>query len=253
VTRLQGKVAFITGAASGLGLAIAQRFAGEGARVILADIDKEAGARAASQLGDTALFLSHDVRQEEQWVANLKRGTEAFGRLDILVNNAGVAIVGSVEKTSLEDWRAVHAVNAEGVFLGCKHALSYLRAAGGGSIVNMSSVAGMIGDPQLAAYCASKGAVRLLTKSVALHCARHGDAIRCNSIHPVFAATPMVEQLIAGARDPATKRRALESAVPLGRFAQPDEIAGMAVYLGSDEARFVTGAEFVIDGGLTAG
>jgi NAD(P)-dependent dehydrogenase (short-subunit alcohol dehydrogenase family) len=252
VVRLAGKRAFVTGAASGLGRAIARAYVAEGARVAIADRDEAGGRAVAAELGQQALFLAHDVTDEEAWERSLAAAADAFGGLDTLVNNAGIAVVASIEKTSLADWRRVQAVNVEGVFLGCKHVLPHLRAAGGGAIVNMSSVAGIIGDPSLAAYCASKGAVRLLTKSVALHCARRKDGVRCNSIHPVFTATPMVDAMLAAARDPAQKRAALEACVPLGRLGAPEDVAAAAVYLASDEARFVTGTELVIDGGLTA-
>jgi NAD(P)-dependent dehydrogenase (short-subunit alcohol dehydrogenase family) len=251
--RLAGKRAVVTGGASGLGLAIARAFVAEGGRVALADIAEEAGRRAAMELGSATLFLAHDVADEASWARVLDAAAAGLGGIDTLVNNAGIAPSGNVEKTSLAEWRRVHAVNLDGVFLGCRGALPHLRAAGGGAIVNMSSVAGMIGTPTLAAYGSSKAAVRQLTKSVALHCAHRKDAIRCNSIHPVFAATPMVEAMVAGARDPVAARAALAAQVPLGRLAQAEEVAAMAVYLASEEARFVTGAEFVIDGGLTAG
>jgi NAD(P)-dependent dehydrogenase (short-subunit alcohol dehydrogenase family) len=233
--RLAGKCAFVTGAASGLGKAIAHAFVAEGARVAVADVDEAGGRAVAEALGAAALFLGHDVTDEEAWRRNLAAAAAAFGRLDTLVNNAGIAVIGNVERTSLEDWRRVQRVNVEGVFLGCKHALPHLRAAGGGAIVNMSSVAGIVGDPSLAAYCARKK-----------------DGVRCNSIHPVFTATPMVEAMLADARDPAQKRAALEACVPLGRLGEPGDVAAAAVYLASDEARFVTGTEIVIDGGLTA-
>jgi 3(or 17)beta-hydroxysteroid dehydrogenase len=251
--RLAGKSVLVTGAASGIGRSMVEMFVREGARVAIADIDRAAGERVAGALGAATIFVPLDVTDEEQWIAALDRAAASFGRLDGLVNNAGTVAVASIEKTSLAEWRRVHAVNLDGVFLGCKHAIPLLRSAGGGAIVNISSVAGLIGDPTLAAYCSSKGGVRLLTKSVALHCARRRDGIRCNSVHPVFAETPMVEALFAGSRDPAAKRRALEAAVPLGRFAQPEEVAAMALFLLSDEARFITGGEFVVDGGLTAG
>ena len=251
--RLAGKAAFVTGAASGLGQAIAMRFAEEGARVALADRDTEGGERVATAIGAAGLFLRLDVTQEAQWLAQLGRAAAAFGRLDILVNNAGIGPLGSIEKTTLEEWRGVHAVNLDGVFLGCKHGIPHLRAAGGGSIVNMSSVAGIIGTPTLAAYGASKAAVRQLTKSVALHCAQRRDGIRCNSIHPSFIETPMVEAMIAAAKAPERARAGLAAQVPLGRLGQAEEVAALALYLASDESRFVTGAEFVIDGGLSAG
>ena len=251
--RLAGKAAFVTGAASGLGQAIAMRFAEEGARVALADRDTEGGERVATAIGAAGLFLRLDVTQEAQWLAQLGRAAAVFGRLDILVNNAGIGPLGSIEKTTLEEWRGVHAVNLDGVFLGCKHGIPHLRAAGGGSIVNMSSVAGIIGTPTLAAYGASKAAVRQLTKSVALHCAQRRDGIRCNSIHPTFIETPMVEAMIAAAKAPERARAGLASQVPLGRLGQAEEVAALALYLASDESRFVTGAEFVVDGGLSAG
>ena len=251
--RLAGKAAFVTGAASGLGQAIAMRFAEEGARVALADRDTEGGERVATAIGAAGLFLRLDVTQEAQWLAQLGRAAAAFGRLDILVNNAGIGPLGSIEKTTLEEWRGVHAVNLDGVFLGCKHGIPHLRAAGGGSIVNMSSIAGIIGTPTLAAYGASKAAVRQLTKSVALHCAQRRDGIRCNSIHPTFIETPMVEAMIAAAKAPERARAGLAAQVPLGRLGQAEEVAALALYLASDESRFVTGAEFVIDGGLSAG
>ena len=252
MTRLAGKSAFVTGGASGLGRAIARRFAAEGARVAVADIDAAGGRDTAATIGAAALFLAHDVTAEADWIANLARAAAAFGRLDILVNNAGIGPAGTIEKTSLEEWRRIHAVNLDGVFLGCKHAIPHLRAAGGGAIINMSSVAGLMGTPTLAAYGSSKGAVRQLTKSVALHCAARRDAIRCNSIHPVFTATPMVEQMIAASKAPDETRRALAAQVPLGRLGEADEVAALALYLASDESRFVTGGEFVIDGGITA-
>ena len=252
MARLDGKVAYVTGAASGLGRAIAERFVREGASVAIADINREAGEALARELGAAAHFIEHDVTREEAWIDGLAAAARKFAQLDILVNNAGIAIIATIEKTTLAQWRQVHAVNLDGVFLGCKHVLPHLREAGGGSIINLSSIAGLIGDPALPAYCSSKGGVRLLTKSVALHCARRRDNIRCNSIHPVFAETPMLESFFANARQPEETRAALAKAIPLGRFAKPEEIAAMALYLASDEARFVTGAEFTIDGGLTA-
>ncbi len=251
--RLHGKIALVTGAASGLGRAIAETFARQGAKVVIADLNEVAGTTVARTIVDGgARFVSLDVTSEASWQATIATVTETFGRLDVLVNNAGVAIMGDVEGTTLDEWRRVHAVNVDGTFLGCKYGIPLLRAAGGGSIINMSSIAGLIGVHNLAAYCSSKGAVRLLTKSVALRCARRKDNIRCNSIHPVYAETPMVQEMIDGAPDPDAMRNALAGMVPLGRLAQPQDIADMALFLASDESRLVTGAEFVVDGGLTA-
>jgi NAD(P)-dependent dehydrogenase (short-subunit alcohol dehydrogenase family) len=222
---------------------------------MVADILGGEAERVAAEIrnaGGEAGAAKIDVTSEPQWKALIAKTLQTYGRLDILVNNAGIGPAGTIEKTSLEEWRRIHAVNLDGVFLGCKHAIPHLRAAGGGAIINMSSVAGLMGTPTLAAYGSSKGAVRQLTKSVALHCAARRDAIRCNSIHPVFAATPMVEKMIAASKAPEETRSALAAQVPLGRLAEADEVAALALYLASDEARFVTGGEFVIDGGITA-
>ncbi len=250
--RLQGKAAFITGGASGLGRAMAEAFAAEGARVAIADIDRARGEEAARRIGPAAIFLAHDVTSEEQWIANLGAAAAAFGRLDTLVNNAGIGTRGDVENTTLEEWRRIHAVNLDGPFLGCKHAIALIAKAGGGAIINISSVAGLIGTRDSAAYCASKGGVRLLTKSVAMHCAHRKNGVRCNSIHPVYTDTPMVDQMLAESRRPERMLEAMKAMIPLGRLGTPEELAAMAVYLVSDEARFVTGAEFVFDGGYTA-
>jgi len=250
--RVQDKVALVTGGASGIGLATAELLAAEGARVVIGDVDRAAGERAAAAIGPRAIVHQLDVTREDDWIAVTDRVTADVGRLDILVNNAGVVLMKSIEETTLEEWRSLMAVNLDGVFLGCKHAVRVMKERGGGAIVNMSSVAGMIGHVSLAAYCASKGGVRLLTKSVALHCARLGYNIRCNSVHPSFADTPMLDSMIAIGRDPAKMRESLTAAAPLGRLAEPNEIAGMILFLASDESAFTTGAEFVIDGGMTA-
>ena len=255
--RLAGKAALITGGASGIGRRTAERMVGEGARVAITDIDAAGGAAAAAEIGGETLFVEHDVTDEASWRAAIAAALDRFGRLDALVNSAGIGTMGTVEETSLEDWRRVMAVNADGVFLGCKHGVAAIRrtsreAGAGGAIVNISSVSGIIGGHNLAAYNASKGAVRLLTKSVALHCARKGYNIRCNSVHPTFIDTPMVRAMIERAPDPGAIRRKLERQVPLGRLGEPDDIAWGIVYLASDESKFMTGAEFVVDGGITA-
>jgi len=249
--RLAGKCCFITGAASGLGKAMALAFAAEGAQIAVADRDVEAGRAVAATIGN-GFFVTLDVTDETQWTVALGATMRAMGRLDVLVNNAGVVASAAIEETTLEQWRFVNSVNVEGTFLGCKHAIPHLRASGGGSIINLSSVAGITAAPMMAAYSASKGAVRALTKSVAIELARKGDQIRCNSIHPVFFQTPMLDNIVATTRNPDRFRAGLQGTVPLGRFGQPEEVAAMALYLASDDAKFVTGAEFCIDGGFTA-
>lgn len=247
--RLAGKVALVTGAASGIGRATAALFHAHGAKVAASDRN-EAGLAALGP--DADLVLAQDVTDEARWREAVDAVVAAFGRLDILVNSAGVAILGNIETTSLADWRKVNAVNVEGVFLGCREAVRVMKETGGGSIVNLSSVAGVIGDASSAAYCASKGAVRMLTKSAALHCARAGLGIRVNSVHPSFTETPMVLEGIARARDPERVRAGLSRAAPMGRMGKAEEVALTILFLASDESSFTTGAEFMVDGGLTA-
>jgi 3(or 17)beta-hydroxysteroid dehydrogenase len=250
--RVDGKIALITGGASGIGLATARLLLEHGAEVVLADRDKPAADAALAALEQRAKFHRLDVTREDQWIAVTEAVVAEFGRIDVLVNSAGVALLKDIEATTFDEWRALMAVNLDGTFLGCKHAVRVMKERGGGSIVNMSSVAGLIGNGNLAAYSASKGGVRLLTKSVALHCARKGYAIRCNSVHPSFVETPMLRAMIAAGRDPAKMEANCVSAAPLGRLAQPVEVARTILFLASDESAFTTGAELVVDGGLTA-
>jgi NAD(P)-dependent dehydrogenase (short-subunit alcohol dehydrogenase family) len=248
--RLPGKVALISGGASGIGLATARRFAEHGARVVIADVNVAAARAAAAETeGLTALEL--DVTDDARWAAVVDETVARFGQLDALVNSAGIGTMRDIETETVEGWRTTMAVNADGVFFGCRHAVRAMKARGG-SIVNLSSVSGLIGGRNTAAYNASKGAVRLLTKSVALHCAHRGYGIRCNSVHPTFIETPMVEGMVQSFPDPERTRAALIASVPLKRLGKADEVADMLVYLVSDESQFVTGAEFVIDGGMTA-
>jgi NAD(P)-dependent dehydrogenase (short-subunit alcohol dehydrogenase family) len=249
VGRLAGKAALITGAASGIGRATAALFHAEGARVAATDRN-EAGLAEVKAFAD--LVLPQDVTDETRWREVVDAVVAAFGKLDILVNSAGIALKGNIETASLDDWRRTHAVNAEGTFLGCREAIRVMKGNGGGSIVNLSSVAGVIGDAQSAAYCASKGAVRLLTKSAALHCGRAGYNIRLNSVHPSFADTPMVQELIASSKNPDRVREGLARAAPMGRMGRPEEVANAILYLASDESSFTTGIELMVDGGLTA-
>ena len=250
--RLEGKTALVTGAASGIGLQTSIRLAEEGALVMMTDINHEEGLQQAEQLGANATFLKLDITEEEEWISVLDETVKRFGRLDILVNSAGKVLIADVEQITLEDWRKVHAVNLDGTFLGCKHGVRVMKEFGAGSIINLSSVSGMIGGFNLAAYNSSKGAVRMLTKSVALHCARAGYGIRCNSIHPTFIETPMLESMIRDSPDPEKARQTLVRQVPLRRIGKPDDVANMIVYLASDESTFVTGTEMVIDGGVIA-
>jgi 3(or 17)beta-hydroxysteroid dehydrogenase len=240
MSRLANKIILVTGAAGAVGSAVAEAVVKAGGLAIATDLAGRAGM-------DHAL----DVASEDDWLRVVAAIDRAAGRLDGLVNAAGIVARGSVEDTDLATWRRVMAVNLDGTFLGCKHALALLRRDGG-AIVNMSSVSGLVGGYNLAAYNASKGGVRLLTKSVALHGARLKPQVRCNSIHPSFLEGSMADALIAETSNPERARARMTADVPLGRFGRPAEVADMCVYLLCDESAFVTGAEFVIDGGLTA-
>jgi NAD(P)-dependent dehydrogenase (short-subunit alcohol dehydrogenase family) len=243
---VQGKVALVTGGASGIGRATAARLAGAGFRVVVTDVDP-AGQQVVAAIAG-ALFVEHDVTEESSWARAVATTLDAHGRLDVLVNNAGIVRIGAVTDTALADWRALMAVNLDGVFLGTKHGVQAMRRHGdGGSIVNVSSAAGIVGSPLSSAYCASKGGVRLFTKAVALECA--ADAIRVNSVHPGAVRTPIWAKAGVGPELQAV----VGAASPLGRMAEPEEVADAIVYLASDASRYMTGSELVIDGGFTAG
>jgi meso-butanediol dehydrogenase/(S,S)-butanediol dehydrogenase/diacetyl reductase len=251
MARLAGKIALITGAASGIGLATAKRFAEEGATVILADRDEARLPGALSEVeatggGHCAIHL--DVTLESAWAAAVREVEARFGRLEILVNNAGFGRFCPIAETTLDAWRATMAVNLDSVFLGTKHALPLLARSGKGAIVNMSSVRGLVAGPNAGAYSAAKAGVRLFTKVAALECAAAGNGVRVNSIHPGHVETPLTAATYA---DP-TIARAFLAHTPLGRFAQPREIAEAIVFLASDESSYMTGAELTIDGGMTA-
>ena len=251
MNRLDGKVALVTGAALGIGAACVRRMVEAGARVAIVDLHDGAGQQLAAELGAPARYFHADVAVEAEVAAAISATVTAFGRLDVLVNNAGIA---GPDKPTHElteaEWDKVQAVNVKGVFFCTKHAIAPLRAAGGGSIINLSSIYGLVGAPDLPPYHASKGAVRLMSKTDALIYA--GDRIRVNSIHPGFIWTPMVEQHIASmGGDPAQHRREIGALHPLGHMGDPDDIAWGVVYLASDESKFVTGSELVIDGGYT--
>lgn len=244
--RLDGKHALVTGAASGLGAAIARRFVDEGARVTIADIDDEAAHILASDLGSSAGFVHLDVSDEESW----KAAFELAGSIDVLVNNAGITTLGSIEEVTLEQLRHEFDIDVVGVFLGCKHAIPRMLPKGG-SIINMSSMAGVRAQGNLVAYNAAKGAVTMMTKSCALHFAERGYPIRCNSIHPGAIHTPIIDKVLAQSDNPEALYASFVKTHPIGRLGKPEEIAAIAVYLASDESAFATGAEFRIDGGST--
>lgn len=250
--RVEGKVAIVTGGASGIGAETARTLAREGAKVALTDRNEADGKAVAAEIGGSAVFLPHDVTDEEQWQRVVGEVSRRHGGLHVLVNNAGIVLARTVEDTTLEEWRRIHAVNAEGVFLGCKHALPAMRASGGGSIVNVSSLAGLRGTPIYAAYSASKGAVRALTKSVAVHCRERGDPIRCNSIHPGGVSTPMVHGLVPGEGGPDLSTPEGVAAARSVGLGLPSDIANLVLYLASDESCYMNGAELAIDGGATA-
>lgn len=257
--RLQGKVALVTGAASGIGAAIAAAFANEGASVYVTDIDAVRGEEVASRLGGSAAFLPLDVREETHWRQVVDRVLARSGRLDVLVNNAGITgfEAGSVphdpEHATLAEWRRVHETNLDGVFLGCREAIRAMRPAGAGSIINISSRSGVVGIPSAAAYASSKAAVRNHTKSVALYCAEQGWRVRCNAIHPAAILTPMWEPMLGSGGARAANIAAFVRDTPLQRFGRPEEVAAVAVLLASDEASYMTGSEIHIDGGILAG
>jgi NAD(P)-dependent dehydrogenase (short-subunit alcohol dehydrogenase family) len=257
MARLAGKIALVTGAASGLGKRMAQRFAEEGAKILLTDLNGPGAAAAAAEIGPNAASFPHDVTSEDQWIAAVAEARRVFGGLHILVNNAGIGTPGSVEQTSLEDWRLVHAIDLDGVFLGCKHAIPLIRETtrsegSRGSILNISSIAGVIASGRMAAYNSAKAGVRHLTKSVALHCASNKDAITCNSVHPAFIDTPILDNFQAAGVTKEDVKAKLGRQIPAGTVGEPDDVAYAALYLCSDEAKFVTGAELYIDGGISA-
>lgn len=240
MARLSDKVVLITGAAGAIGAAVAKAVKREGGKAVTSDLALQPG-------------ISHalDVTSEDNWLHVIAEIAREHAHLDGLVNAAGIAAIGSVEDTDYATWRRIMAVNLDGTFLGCKYALPLLKPRGG-SIVNLSSVSGLVGGHNFAAYNASKGGVRLLSKSVALHGARLDPQVRCNSVHPAFLDGPMVDDILKGTEFPDAARARITRDIPLGRFGTAAEVADMCVYLLSDESRFVTGAEFVIDGGLTA-
>lgn len=250
--RLEGKTAIVTGGGSGMGQAIVELFARAGASVLLTDLDEAAAKTVARSAGEGVRHHVHDVADEAGWPAVIEAAMENTGRLDILVNNAGSALEGTPEGADLETWRRVHSVNVEGVFLGCRAVIPQMRDSGGGSIVNIASRAAIgAAPPYLAAYGASKGAVRQYTKTVAAYCAGADYRIRCNSINPGAVDTPLLQASFDHGDDPEARRRAIADRIPMKRLGAPVEIAYAVLFLASDEASFITGAELNVDGGVT--
>ena len=259
MSELSGKAAIVTGGASGIGEACAETLARAGVAVLIADIDDHLGKGVVERIlkaGGKARYLHHDVRDEAAWPGVIAEAEQNFGRLDIMVANAGIGIMSPIETMTLADWQRQQAINLDGVFLSVKHAIPAMRKAGGGSIVLMSSIAGLRGAPMLAAYSATKGGVRLLAKSVALEHA--ADNIRCNSVHPGIIATPIWNKLPTGAEGnrrnaPIDPRERAQGVVPLTRVGEAQDIANGVLFLCTEAASYMTGQELVIDGGITAG
>lgn len=243
--KLEGKVCLVTGAARGIGEAIARAFDQEGAKVVLTDVLESDLGALAIELGQTARL--HDVADERGWIELVAAVEQDFGRLDVLVNNAGFGWLRKVTQIELAEWRGLMAVNLDGTFLGLKHCIPLMERSGGGAIVNMSSMYGTVGNSRTSAYCASKGGVTMLSKAVALECAEAGTGIRVNSIHPGYVSTPSVAETLTD-----EQRDALRALHPMGRLADPIEIARAVVFLASDDASFMTGSELAVDGGFTA-
>ncbi|MCF7982365.1 MAG: glucose 1-dehydrogenase [Pseudomonadales bacterium] len=254
MTRLTGKVALVTGGASGIGRAACERLAQEGARVLVTDINQPGGIATVESIGKSAIFQFLDVSQESDWVAAVEQAITSFGRLDIVVNCAGIGFSCHAEEIELTAWNQIVAVNLTGTMLGCKHGIRAIKQSdGGGSIINISSVGGLLGTSDLAAYCATKGGVTLLTKAVALDCAELDYGIRCNSIHPTYVDTEMLDPVaeMIGSREQMVSTMVRN--VPLGRLATAQDIANSVLFLASDEAAMITGTSFLVDGGTTAG
>ncbi|MBM3647814.1 MAG: SDR family oxidoreductase [Alphaproteobacteria bacterium] len=252
MSRLENRIVLVSGGASGIGAATARLVVREGGKAVLADRDETKGRALADELGDGASFVPLDVTDEAAWARAVAGTVERFGAVHGLLNAAGVGVRNSIEDCTLAEYRRINDINALGTFLGCKAVLPAMKRSGGGSIVNISSVLGLRGASYAMAYCASKGAVRLLTKHVALHCAQMKYDIRCNSVHPGYIDTPMIAPRLDQTIGNMSGRQWLEELHPLGRLGRAEEVAAMILFLLSDESAFSTGSEFVCDGGLTA-
>ena len=257
--RLKGKVALITGGASGLGANAAALMAQEGASVVVADIAAERGKAVADKLGSAGHFVKLDVTSEDNWKTAIQETVDKFGALHVLLNSAGIGLSKTIEEIKLEEWRKVHAIDLDGVFMGCKHGVAEIKKHTGkqtggrlgGSIINISSISGIIAGANMAAYNSAKAGVRLLSKSVALHCAKSGYNIRCNSVHPTFIDTPILDKYRDRFGNEVMQQK-LGRQVPIGRLGRPEEVGWALVFLASDESSFMTGSEVIIDGGISA-
>ena len=247
--RLKNKVGLITGAAQGLGKEMAKIMISQGATMVITDINEKSLLETAEELSCKHMVM--DVTKEDQWKNVISNIEKDIGSLNILVNNAGIGGGGDVESTDLESWHLVHSVNLDSVFLGCKFSLPLMRKSGNGSIINISSMSGIVASHNMSAYNSSKAAVRHLSKSIALHCAKSTNLVRCNSIHPVFTRTAMVQSMIDAAPERNIEEKLVQQ-IPLRKLAEPRDIANAALFLASDESSFITGTELVIDGGLSA-
>lgn len=256
--RVEGKMALVTGAAQGLGRAHARLLAREGARVLCTDINGEGAAETAAMIEEEigaghAIGLAHDVTSPDDWQRAVERARDGIGGLNVLVNNAGIGVAGNIEACSFEDWKRCYAINVDSIFHGCRAALPLMREHAPGSIVNISSIAGLIASDTMPAYNSSKAAVWMLTKSIALHCAKNNMQIRCNSIHPTFVDTPILDGTAkAHSLDKQVLLEKLARQIPLKFVGEPDDIANGVLYLASEESRFMTGAELKLDGGISA-
>lgn len=251
--RVEGKVCVVTGGARGLGLAAVEALLAEGAKVLLTDLDQAEGQKQAERLGADAEFVAQDVTDEASWDKVLDQAISRWGKLDVVVNNAGIALIADVEKSDLEGWKRTLDVNLTGVYLGTQAAIARMKDSQG-SIVNIASIEGICGEPEIPAYNATKGGVRIFSRSAAIHCARSGYKIRINNVCPGFADTQLVSGALATMAPSDAEAFAARqlSRIPMGRFAQPSEIASAILFLASDESSYMTGSDLVVDGGLTA-
>ena len=255
MSRVEGKVAIVTGAASGLGLASSKKLIQEGARVVLTDINQQALETIKehlSEFSETQYSTEYlDVTSEESWQEVIEKVELEYGKINILINSAGISLGSDIVSTDFEVWKKVHQVNLDSVFLGCKYAIPKIATYGSGSIINLSSISGIVAGWNTAAYNSSKAGVRLLTKSVALYCAKKGYDVRCNSIHPAFVNTPILDPIKQAFGDDEAVRK-LARQIPMNKIGDTDDVAYAVLYLASDESKFMTGSEIILDGGLSA-